>query len=454
MVLFLVAAVLHPTWYLRLAFTALVSLLLVGAAALMATRIRRPSRRAWVDWVALGTAGLSLWWLFWIPHLLLPFSLQVLCRTLGISLSLITAVALHRTLPHRLRRLGTLFPLAPIALSFLLPLGPVRWDTGPLSPSGLGFAGELLVVRAEEGPVVIYEFPREDSAVAVGFSSYQEWGFPNFALGDARPGPYSLHREWALPIAALETGGRVEMGILYPTRVVDRHIYSVQTASELLAVVLASGHNFAVIYRDAELKVWAQPVDTHGMPSAAPIRLPGQPLTLVASQDGSMVAYVDGDLRSVWVVDLTTGDAIRLELSEQLAAAGGDEVHIHSLAIAPDGNEIALGLSWTEGLECPGLVWLVDLEGQVLARTLPPTREELEHEPFVSILRYSHDGKRLVAEICCFPSRLSMIDVRSGRVRNLPLGGRGYRDAAFSPDGRYLVATGYDGIYMWRLARF
>ena len=123
---FLMTAVLHPIWPLQVAFLSLMSISLAGLAWLLAKRIDRPAREAWVDWLALGTAGLALGWLFLIPYLLLPFSLQVICRILGVSLSLVAAVALHRALPQRLCRLGALFPLAPIVLSFLLPLGPAR----------------------------------------------------------------------------------------------------------------------------------------------------------------------------------------------------------------------------------------------------------------------------------------------------------------------------------------
>lgn len=221
----------------------------------------------------------------------------------------------------------------------------------------------------------------------------------------------------------------------------------------LLAVAPGPEHTFLTVYRDRELNVWARRVDPRGRPVGSPIRLPGRPQTLAVSQDGTLVAYVEYDLHSVRVVDLGTGEDVLLDLSEEITAAGGGGTYLHSLAFSPDGNELALELSWKEGAGCPGLVWQVDLEGNVLAKLLPPTAEELGDGPFVSILRYSSDRKRLVAEICCFPSRLVVVDIGSGRVRSLPLGGGGYRDAAFSPDGRYLVGTRYDGIYIWRLGR-
>lgn len=101
----------------------------------------------------------------------------------------------------------------------------------------------------------------------------------------------------------------------------------------------------------------------------------------------------------------------------------------------------------------PGLVWLVNLKGQVLARFLPPTQEELEDEPYVSKLVYSPDGQRIAAQIGYVASRLSVIEVGSGRVWTLPFGNRGFRDIAFSTDGAYLVAIATDGIYRWRMGR-
>lgn len=451
LVLFLVVAVLHPIWHLRVAFLALIALLLVGSAALMAAKVKRPAREVWVDWVALGTAGLALWWLFWSPRLILPFSLQVLCRILSISLSLVTAVALHRALPRHLHRLGALFPLAPVVLSFLLPLGPARWGTGPLSPNELVFAGRLLVARTGEGAALTYDFPRGYPVAVVGFSPLQLVGYPSMALIQRRPEFPQLR--WSLTLAALESERKLTIATVYSSGFHERQAFFVQTDSQLLGVVPAPEQSFLAVYRDPELNAWGQRTDTRGRPVAAPIQLPGRPQGLVATRDGTLIAYVDVNLRSVWVVDLIKGKKISLDLSPELAAAGGARTYIHSLAIAPAGDELALGLSWKEGANCPGLVWRVDLGGNVLARLLPPTAAELAHEPFVSILRYSPDGKRLVAEICCFPSRLSVVDIDSGRVRNLPLGGRGYRDAAFSPDGRYLVATGYDGIYLWRIGR-
>ncbi len=126
---FLVTTVLHPIWLLQVVFLSLMCLFLAGLAAFMAVKVKRPCQKTWVDWVALGTVVLTLWWLFWIPHLLLPFSLQVLCRILGISLSLVAAVALHRALPRRLCRLGALVPpgphrapCSPLATSLLFPV--------------------------------------------------------------------------------------------------------------------------------------------------------------------------------------------------------------------------------------------------------------------------------------------------------------------------------------------
>lgn len=455
--IFLVATVLHPIWHLQVAFLSFFCLFPAGLAALLAARVKRPVQETWVDWVALGTAGLTLGWLFWIPYLLLPFSLQVLCRILGVSLSLVAAVTLHRTLPRHLYRLGALSLLAPIALSFLLPLGPARWETGPLSPSEIGFAGRLLVTRAVEGPVLTYYFPRETSVVAAGFAPYRVMGCPSLALGPTRLDPLQLQLDtpgWTLTLATLESGNQVGIATIYSGGVWDRYTYVVQTESHLLSVIPGPEHTFFAVYRDRKLSVRAQRVNIFGEPLSDPIQLPSRAHALAVSRDAPLIACVDGEaLRGVWVVDLETGEDVFLDLSQEIAALGGEDAYIHSLAIAPDGSELALGLSWKEGMDCPGLIWRVDMEGNVLAQLLPPTWEELGHEPFVSILRYSPDGERLVAEICCFPSRLSVVDLDSGRVRNLPLGGRGYRDATFSPGGRYLAATRYDGIYLWRIGR-
>ncbi|RLE30373.1 hypothetical protein DRJ54_02820, partial [Candidatus Acetothermia bacterium] len=454
---FLMAAVLHPIWPLQVVSLSLMSISLAGLAWLLAKRIDRPAREAWVDWLALGTAGLALGWLFLIPYLLLPFSLQVICRILGVSLSLVAAVAFRRALPRHLRRLGALFPLAPIALSFLLPLGPARWEIGPLSTYEVQFAGRMLVTRAVEGPVLTYYFPRENSVAVAGFAPYRVMGCPGLALGPTRLDPLQLQLDtpgWVLTLAALESERQVGIATIYSGGVRDRYTYVVQTESHLLSVIPGPEHTFFAVYRDRKLSVRAQRVNIFGKPLSDPIQLPSRAHALAVSRDAPLIACVDGEaLRGVWVVDLETGEDVFLDLSQEIAALGGEDAYIHSLAIAPDGSELALGLSWKEGMNCPGLIWRVDIEGNVLAQLLPPTWEELGHEPFVSILRYSPDGKRLVAEICCFPSRLSVVDVDSGRVRNLPLGGRGYRDAVFSPDGQYLVATRYDGIYLWRIGR-
>ncbi len=101
----------------------------------------------------------------------------------------------------------------------------------------------------------------------------------------------------------------------------------------------------------------------------------------------------------------------------------------------------------------PGLVWLVDLEGRVLARFLAPTQEELEGDPYISELAFSPDGKMIAAQIGYIVSRLSVIQVDSGAVQDLPLGDRGFGEIAFSQDGEYLVAAAYDGIYRWRIGR-
>ncbi len=152
------------------------------------------------------------------------------------------------------------------------------------------------------------------------------------------------------------------------------------------------------------------------------------------------------------MVDPLTGDLLRLDLSREISEAGGGEkTYIHSLSFSPDGKELALGLSWKGGFDCPGLVWRVDLEGRVLARLLPPTPAKLGNDLFVSILAYAPDGKRLAAEVSGHPGRLAVIDVASGRVRDLPRGNLGFNGAVFSSDGRYLVATKYDAIYVWKL---
>jgi len=298
---FLVATVLHPIWHLQVAFLSLISLFLAGLAAFMAVKVKRPVQEAWVDWVALGTAGLSLWWLFWIPHLLLPFSLQALCRILGIFLGLVAAVALHRALPWRLCQLGALFPLVPIVLSFLLPLGPARWETGPLSTYEVGFTGRLLVVRAGEGPFLVYSFPRDAPAVA-GFAPYRVVNYPSLALGPVRLDPLQLDLGlpgWTLTLAAPESENQVGIATIYSGGVLNKYAYSVQTDSMLLAVAPGPEHTFLAVYRDRALNVWAQRVDTRGRPVGSPIRLPGRPQTLAVSQEGTLLAYVEYD-RGWW----------------------------------------------------------------------------------------------------------------------------------------------------------
>jgi hypothetical protein len=451
----LMTAVLHPIWPLQASFLSLMSISLAGLAWLLAKRTHRPAQGAWVDWLALGTAGLALGWLFLTPRLLLPFSLQVICRILGVSLSLVAAVAFHRALPRHLHWLGALFPLVPIALSFLLPLGPARWETGPLSPNEVQFAGRLLVARAAEGPVLVYDFPGRYPVTVAGFSPYRIAGYPSLAADSSWPETPQL--KWAVALAVLEDYRKLSIKTIFSRGAHGGHAFYIplyiQTRSHLLAVAPGPEHTFLAVYWDRERNVWARRMDVHGGHVGFPIQLPGQPQALAASPDGRLVAYVESDLHNVRVVDIETGDDVLLDISQEIAAVGGYDTYIHSLAIAPDGSELALGLAWKGNGDCPGLIWRVDLEGKVLARLLPPTRRELRHEPFVSILRYSPDGNRLAAEICCFPSRLSVVDIDSGRVRSLPLGGQGYGDAAFSPDGQYLVATRYDGIYLWRIGR-
>ena len=452
-VVLVAAAALHPLRSLRLTLLAFFALGVGWLALLLSRRVKRPVSRAGVDWVALAAVGLSIWWVFFSARLLLPFPFQILCRIHAISLGVVAAVVLHRALPRPLHRLGLLFPLVPAALSLLIPLGPVRWDLGALEPDELTFVEERMLVRARGGTVLVYDFPHDVPMAAAGFAPYHLYELPSFGALLSRHAPTG---GWQVNLAALESERTVGIGAVPDRSIGQRPFHHVQTDSELLAVTGGAKEGFLAVYRAPDHRVYARLMDADWEGVSAPILLPGWGLGLTLSANETLLAYLDGDNgdRGVWVVDVTSGQKTHIDLSREIAAAGGgDRSYFYSLAFSPDGKELALGLSWKGGGDCPGLVWQVNLEGEVRGRYLTPTPGELRQEPFISILRYAPDGKRLVSEVCCFPSRLTVIDLGSGRVRNLPLGNRGFDDAAFSPDDRYLVATRFDGIYLWKVGR-
>jgi len=235
-----------------------------------------------------------------------------------------------------------------------------------------------------------------------------------------------------------------------------RDDFTVQTESEMLSLTSGPKSTFLVIYRSPDERTWAELRDMRWAPASDLIPLPNWGFKWAITADRTKLAYLDSNtkFRAIRVIDLVTGENVLIDLSQQIiAAGGGEESYFSSLAFAPDGSEVALGLSWKGRGRGPGLIWRVNLEGEVTARLLPPTAEELKDGPFVSRLQYSPDGRRLVADIRCLPSRLSLIEVDSGRVQNLPYGGQGYTDLAFSPDGNRLLAAKSDGLYVWRLGK-
>ena len=450
--LLLAAMAIHPALALRLAFLGILSLLLVGGGIYLARNWRVPA--GWGDWLAIVTGGLTIWWMLWNPRLLLPFPVQISCRILGIALSTIAAVAFYRSLPQLIHKASFLFPLVPIVLSILIPLGPERWEVDPLHPWEPRFLGKLLLVRAGEGLILVYDFPRKVLLSTHGFHPYATLA-STFAFGPLDVDPLLLDLGlpgWLLTVAVLNSEREVEIATIHSSGMRDRDSYTMEEGQHISAITPGPEDTFLLVYLDQDRNAWLRRMDARWKPLADPIPLEGFGDAITVARKGGKLAYVMKSGREVMVVDPLTGDLLRLDLSREISEAGGGEkTYIHSLSFSPDGKELALGLSWKGGFDCPGLVWRVDLEGRVLARLLPPTPAKLGNDLFVSILAYAPDGKRLAAEVSGHPGRLAVIDVASGRVRDLPRGNLGFNGAVFSSDGRYLVATKYDAIYVWKL---
>ncbi len=442
-----VAAVIYPIRPLQVISLALAACVLFILAVLVAAK--KSVSAGWSKLLGLASAGVAMWWPFWIPRLLLPLTLQILCRAMAVGLGFLAAAVLYRSLPGHIRILGPPFSLVPLVLAFLLPFGPERWTIEPLTIEEAQFHGRHFLVRTGEGPLLVYDFPEMTLRQVIGFLPYRHMSLPSFST--TLPG-------WSFALAVLESGGGVEVRFPGEVRLpgLDLSAFSVQTESELIALMSGPKSTFITVYRTEDGRPWLQLRDARWAPASLPIPLPGFPSfknDVAISGDRSKIAYLDRDskFQRVRVIDLSTGESHSLLFSQEIAALGGGEgTYIASIAFSPDGKGLALGLSWKGGADCPGLVWRVDLEGKVLARFLPPTPEELRHDPDVWILAHDPSGRRLLAGICCRPRRLVVIDMDSGRVRDLPLGGLGFDDAFFSPDGHYLVATKPDGIYIWK----
>ena len=437
------ATFLYPVLPLQIASLGLITLLLAWLALLLFSTKR--IHVVGIKWLTLFLIGGSIWWIIWVPRLFLPVSLQIACRFVGVGLGLIAAAGFYRSLPGKSGKLGALFPAVLLTMTFILPLGPERWNLDPFYPREVQFTPyNKLLVRLEEGPVLMFDFPSRKKETSLGFGPAPV--SPSF--GTTLPG-------WTFGLAALESGGRVTIRAITSGALDKVSEYEIQTESQPLALTSGPKSTFFLAYRTPDERVWAELKNVSWDTVLGPIELPDYSWRLaIPARTRDKIAYLSEGRAGVRVVDLATGDNHLIDLSQEITEAGGGEgTYIYSLAFSPDGEELALGLSWKGDVDCPGLVWRVDLEGKVLARLLPPTSAELRHEPFVSILAYAPDGKRLAAEVSGPPGRLAVIDVDSGRVRDLPLGDRGFTEAVFSSDGRYLVATGGGGIYMWRLRR-
>jgi hypothetical protein len=461
----LVATALHPSRPLQLASLGTAT----GCLALLAARLaaKRPRMSRWVGGFSLLLVGASIWWIIWVPHLFLPVPLQVASRTLGVGVGLIAAAGLYRFLPKRLKVLGWLFPALLLALTFVLPCGPERWDLGLWTPDEVQFTphGKLLV-RTEEGPVLLYDFPSGTVEAVLASSAPSVGGPPTF--GTTLPG-------WTFGLAALESEGRVRVQTFPPAAgwPESGHEYAIQTGPTPIAITSGPKSTFLAVYQTFEGKAWVELKDLYWNTVSGPIELPGflgavlegpwkRALSdllgaiAIPADARTKLAYLGISTKGldVRVVDLATGESRIIDISQELVEAGGGEKsYVGTIAFSPDGEVLALGLSWKGEAMPPGLVWLVDLEGRVLARFLTPTQEELGGDPYISELAFSPDGKMIAAQIGYIVSRLSVIQVDSGAVQDLPLGDRGFGEIAFSQDGEYLVAAAYDGIYRWRIGR-
>lgn len=331
-----VASILHPSPPLQLISLGLTTLLLALAAVVVA--VNRSLQTGWLMGLSLLFVGASTWWLVWAPRLFLPFSLQLISRLMGVGLGLIAGAGLYRVLPAKLGVLGCLFPALLLALTFTLPFGPERWDLGPWTPGEVWFTPHnKLLVRVEEGPVLIYDFPSGTVEAVLGCSPVAAGGPPSF--GTTLPG-------WTFGLAALESEGRVRVQTIPPARNWPEggREYTVQTGPVPIALTSGPKSTFLAVYQTPEGEAWVELKDLYWNTVSGPIELPGflgailegpwkrilsdlLGAVAVPANARTKLAYlgVGPEGLDVRVVDLTSGENLRIDISQKLVEAGGGE---------------------------------------------------------------------------------------------------------------------------------
>jgi WD40 repeat protein len=200
----------------------------------------------------------------------------------------------------------------------------------------------------------------------------------------------------------------------------------------------------AVLTPAAFLGGWEAAQDGWGgayRPAAFPVDLVGGEKVRVTLRGGIVLEHLPGGLRLRQAVGGKRLSTIVLPTSKVEAAA-----------VSPDGRTLALSLRDTLSPAGPEVenCWLTFWE-VATGRLRTPARK-VEQPP--ESLRFSPNGRWLVASGYLDEADVSLWDVATGReVRRFPVWERPTESLAFSPDGRLLALGGRDGsVLLWDLA--